>query len=109
MRNEPQSRTMTLERKMQFSLGAGTMIASVNVKLSDIRERDYKGSGLSKRQWAVHVATELVHQKYAEAFGAPPNEDKGDPLQYLTVHTTDSVTCEIWQSGPETRRVNVKL
>ena len=94
---------------MRFSLGEGTKIASVHIELKEIRARDYKDSGLNKREWATDVAAQLARGKYFEAFGEPPKEDEGDPLNYHIVHTPDSVTYEIWQSGPETRRVNLKL
>ena len=107
MRNPPQFKALTLDETKRFSLGAGTRISSVNVKLADIRSRDLPNNTMTKREYATHVATQKAIEVYAEAFGEMPDPDHGDPLQYLTVHTEDAVTCEIWQSGPERRKVKL--
>lgn len=112
MRNEPQYRVIELTEPKRFSLGAGTQIASVNIKLDDIRLRDM-GEGAEhsdKRGWAVRQATELAEKYWVEKFGELDDTIPDDrPVSFLTVHQRDSVTVEIWKQGPERRTVKVDL
>lgn len=116
MRADPQFKVLELIEPKRFSLGAGTQIASVNVKLGDIRERDLPKEHLEdertldqrKRDYASEVATEMVIGKWEAEFGTldesvPDNR----ALSFLTVHQQDSVTVEIWKQGPERRTVKL--
>lgn len=106
MRNDPQTNQLILTNPMRFSLGAGTQITSVHVKLSDIRLRDMPKDNSDKRAFALEVAEararELHHDKYA-----PGPDGEGEPVTYMVTHREDSVTFEIWKHGPETRKVKL--
>ena len=116
MRAEPQHREVELAEPQRFSLGAGTQIASVNIKLDDIRERDLPRPHPTdedtledrKRMYAVDRATEMVENFWTQKFG-PLDEHIPDdrPVSFLTVHQKDSVTVEIWKQGPDRRTVKL--
>lgn len=116
MRADPQHRVIELTEPKRFSLGAGTQIASVNIKLGDIRERDLPTAhpedertlDQRRRDYANEVATELVIGKWEEQFGELDESIPDDrPISFLTVHQKDSVTVEIWKQGPERRKVKL--
>lgn len=106
MREEPQSNTLELTQPVRFSLGAGTKITSVNVKLDSIRLRDMPSKDYDKRKWATETAEAMAREMHANTFGTEP-DGEGEPISYLVVHKPDSVTFEIWKQGPERRTVKL--
>jgi len=110
LREEPKHREIELSQPARFSLGAGTLIASVNVELDSIRLRDMPpGSAYEdRRKFAEQVAKDTAHKNFTEKFGPIDEDIKDDrPISYLIVHKPDAVTYEIWKQGPERRTVKL--
>lgn len=107
MKNEPQFKTLVLDRAMQFSVGAETKVASVNVKLSDITSRDLDNmhNNATRRDYAQMHAQQLAYEIFGGTFG---RIDKA-LLQIIITHTDSSVTFELWQRGPERITVPVDV
>lgn len=104
-----QGATLTLPRPMQFSLRAGTHVASVDVQHASITRQlreEYNSS--DNAETAERVALELVREMYTRDHGHLPGNKVG--IQTLIYHKKDSVTVEIFvQPEAETRKVTMNL
>ena len=104
-----QGATLTLARPMQFSLRAGTHVASVDVRIASITSALRVRCGVSSsRDAAEKIAVELAREMYERDHGALPFRNIG--VQTLVFHKEDSVTAEIFvQPKEETRKVTMNL
>ena len=104
-----QGATLTLPRPMQFSLKAGTRVASVDVQHASITRQlreEYNSS--DNAETAERVALDLAREMYNRDHGPLPMKKVG--IQTLVYHKKDSVTVEIFvQPEADTRKVTMKL
>lgn len=104
-----QGATLTLARPMQFSLRAGTHVASVDVRIASITSALRVRYGVSSsRDAAEKIAVELAREMYERDHGALPFRNIG--VQTLVFYKEKSVTAEIFvQPKEETRKVTMNL